>query len=320
MEFKDYYEVLGVSRTATADEIKKAYRRLAHKYHPDVSKERDAEERFKAVSEAYEVLHDAEKRRAYDQFGHDYRAGDEFRPPPGWQWQPHTGAHARSHRGPNPAEGFSQADFSEFFSSLFGEGGFAGFGERAQQHARGRHSHARHGEDVTRPLEITLEEAFAGGNRALSVDNGSERRTLNVRIPAGIAPGQKIRLAGQGTPGSNGAAAGDLYLEVAYRPHPLYQVDGRDLTLELPLAPWEAALGAKVEVPTLGGRVTLAVPAGAQSGQKLRLRGRGLPGKPAGDQFVRLKIVNPPADTPAARELFQKMADTLPFDPRAGLG
>ncbi|TCO76007.1 curved DNA-binding protein [Plasticicumulans lactativorans] len=314
MRFKDYYETLGVPRTAGADEIKKAYRRLARKYHPDVSKERNAEERIKEINEAWEVLQDPEKRAAYDQLGPDWRAGQEFRPPPGWQ------AHTR--RGPDPTRGFSGADFSEFFDSLFGERGFAG--AHAHGHAHG-HAHARPraGEDQHSVLEISLEEAYSGGTRALKLTPAGGHgaaRTLNVKIPPGVVSGQKIRLGGQGQAGSGGGDSGDLYLELRVLPHRLYQLDGRDITVELPVAPWEAALGARIDVPTLGGRVTLAIPAGAQSGQKLRLRGRGLPGDPPGDQFVRLVIVNPPATSDAAQALFRRMRDELAFDPRAALG
>ena len=319
MEFKDYYQILGVSRTAAEDEIKKAYRRLARKYHPDVSKEPDAEARFKEVAEAWEVLRDPEKRADYDRLGPNFRNGQDFRPPPGWR--PHAGGGAHRGGGPGATDGFSQADFSEFFESIFGGGGGAqGFGARAHG-ARGgqqRRPAARDGEDRTLALEITLEEAFAGGSRQVEISGASGRRTLNVRIPAGIEAGRKIRLAGQGEAGAHGGADGDIYLEIAYAPHPRYRAEGRDLTLELPVAPWEAALGARVEVPTLAGPVTLAIPAGAQSGQKLRLRGRGLPGEPPGDQYVRLTIVNPPADSEAARELFRRMQAELAFDPRAG--
>ncbi len=309
MKYRDYYQILGVARDASAEDIKKAYRRLARKYHPDVSKEPGAEERFKEVAEAYEVLRDADKRAAYDQLGSNWKAGQEFRPPPGrqgGQGQPFSG-------------GFGGRDFSDFFESLFGNvGGLGGFaGARGFQPA---------GADQTVPLEISLEEAYHGGSRALQLQvperNASGQmtprlRTLNVKIPAGVTTGQKIRLSGQGGAGSGGGPSGDLYLELTIRPHPLYKVRGRDITLELPLAPWEAALGAKVEVPTLGGSVTLSIPANARNGQTLRLRGRGLPGQPPGDQLAVLRIVNPPADSEAARELFRRMARELPFNPRA---
>jgi curved DNA-binding protein len=296
MKYRDFFQILGVARDASAEDIKKAYRRLARKYHPDVSKEANAEERFKEVAEAYEVLRDAEKRAAYDQLGSNWQAGQEFRPPPGWQSGPRPGA-----------GGFGGRDFSDFFESLFGglggRRGFAGMG-----------GFAAAGQDQTVSLDISLQEAYHGGQRSLQLQapeqDSSGRvttrtRTLNVRIPAGVTAGQRIRLSGQGGAGFGGGPKGDLYLEVTLRPHPLYQVQGRDLILEVPLAPWEAALGGKVEVPTLGGPVTLNIPANAHNGQKLRLRGRGLPGQPPGDQFAMLRIVNPPADTDAARELFR---------------
>ena len=319
MKYQDYYQILGVARDASAEDIKKAYRRLARKYHPDVSKESRAEERFKEVAEAYEVLRDAEKRAAYDQLGRNWQAGQEFRPPPGWQ-----GGQSRQRR---PADGFSGQDFSDFFESMFGNlhgrGGFAGAPGGFQSAPSGFQSA---GQSQTVALEISLEEAYHGGARALQLQ-APERdasgqvitrsRTLNVKIPAGVANGQKIRLAGQGNAGAGGGPSGDLYLEMKIKPHPLYTVQDRDITMELPLAPWEAALGGKVEVPTLGGSVTINIPANARNGQKLRLRGRGLPGQPPGDQIAVLRLVNPPADTEAARELFQRMARELPFDPRA---
>ena len=310
MKYKDYYQILGVARGASEEEIRKAYRRLARKYHPDVSQENNAEERFKEVAEAYEVLRDSEKRAAYDQLGSNWRAGQDFRPPPGWRG------------GPSPGGGgFGGRDFSDFFESLFGNlGGVGGFGG-AHAHARGFQGGGGRGfqaggEDRTQTLEITLEEAYHGGQRALRVQ-GPEPRTLNVRIPVGVTTGQKIRLGGQGSIGIGGRSSGDLYLQIAIKPHPFYQLKERDITVELPLAPWEAALGCKVEVPTLGGMVTLNIPANASNGQKLRLRGRGLPGQSPGDQFVVLRIVNPLADTEEARECFRRMERELPFNPRA---
>jgi curved DNA-binding protein len=310
MEYKDYYKILGVTRTASDDEIKKSYRRLARKYHPDVSKEPNAEARFKEIAEAYEVLRDPEKRKAYDQLGPNWKAGQEFRPPPGWE-------HGSTFRG-----GFSGGDFSDFFESLFGGlGGVTGrrgFRQRTPQ--RGENQNAR--------LEITLQEAYHGGNRTVQLQipevdafgrSVGRTKSLNIKIPAGVVNGQKIRLSGQGSTGVGGGPKGDLYLEIVIQPHPLYQVQGKDILLELPLTPWEAALGTKVQVPTLGGKVTLNIPAEAQSDRKLRLRGRGLPGNPPGDQYVVLKIVNPPADSGIARELFRRMAKELPFNPRAHL-
>ena len=317
MRFKDYYETLGVSRDATQDEIKRAYRKLARKYHPDVSTEPDAEERFKEVGEAYEVLKDPEKRAAYDQLGSQYRAGQEFHPPPDWD----TGFEFSG-------GGFTDADaahFSDFFESLFGaRGPFGG----ARAHAGGRAWQMR-GEDHHARIRISLEDAYHGGTRAVQLrqpqldDQGHvvvNTRTLNVKIPKGITAGQQIRLAGQGGPGSGGGQAGDLYLEIEFEPHPLYEVDGRDVYLHLPVAPWEAALGARIQVPTLGGKVDLKVPAGSQTGKKLRLKGRGLPGRTPGDQYVVLRIVTPPARTEAARQLYQRMANEMSwFNPREEL-
>ncbi len=315
MEYRDYYKLLGVPRAATADEVKRAYRKLARKYHPDVSKEKNAEARFKEVQEAYEVLKDSEKRAAYDQLGPDFQTGQQFRPPPGWGSNfEFRGGRGGRHAGADPG-------FSDFFSSLFGAQ--TPFGESDGAGGGFRHR----GEDRRARLEVTLEEAFRGGSREFTLQHPEvggdghvalKDRTLRVQIPAGINAGQVIRLAGQGTSGGGGRA-GDLLLEVAILPHRLYQLEGRDVTLELPVAPWEAALGATVSTPTLGGAVELRVPAGARAGQRLRLRGRGLPGEPAGDQYVALKIVLPPADTPRARELYETLSRELPFDPRAEL-
>ncbi len=319
MEYRDYYQLLGVARTATAEEIKKSYRRLARKYHPDVSKEKDAEQKFKEVQEAYEVLKDPEKRAAYDQLGSEWKSGQQFRPPPDWASGFEFSGGARP--GAGGAHGFDGEGFSDFFSSLFG--GASPFGGGARRTPRqGRDHHAR--------IDIDLEEAFGGGTRTLELKrpdvkaDGSldvRAHTVRVSIPAGVTDGQLIRLAGQGERSAGGARAGDLYLEVHIRPHRLYQLEGRDVTLTLPIAPWEAALGATVTVPTLGGPVDMQVPSGAQSGQKLRLRGRGLPGQPPGDAYVQLKIVVPPASSPQARAVYEEMRTKLgTFDPRADLG
>jgi curved DNA-binding protein len=327
MEYKDYYQVLGVARTATQDEIKRAYRKLARKFHPDVSKEPNAEERFKEVQEAYEVLKDEQKRAAYDQLGANWQNGQQFRPPPDWGSGfefdgAEFGGRTRGGRFRGGFGGAEDAGFSDFFSSLFGAG--SPFGARG---ARGGDGHAARGQDHHARLDITLEEAYAGGAKVVELAHPEvtpdghvtmRRRTLRVTLPAGVADGQVIRLAGQGAAGAGGATAGDLYLQVRLRPHPRFEVDGRDVTTTLPLAPWEAALGATVSVPTLGGPVEVRVPANARAGQKLRLRGRGLPGTPPGDQYVRLQIVLPPADTPRARELYEQMSRELAFDPRAG--
>jgi curved DNA-binding protein len=330
MEYRDYYEALGVPRTATADEVKKAYRKLARKYHPDVSKEPNAEERFKEVQEAYEVLKDPEKRAAYDQLGADWKQGQPFRPPPDWgsgfefRGAPPGGANAgpqgQAFRFEFDGEG---RGFSDFFSSLFGgaESPFAGA-------ARGRAGGGLGGRDHHARLDIDIEEAYRGGTRTLELKHPQVKpdghvevanRAVRVSIPAGVTEGQLIRLAGQGEPGHGGGRAGDLYLEVHVRPHRLYHLEGRDVTLTLPVAPWEASLGATVTTPTLGGSVELRIPAGSQSDSKLRLRGRGLPGQPPGDQYVVLRVVLPPANSPAARALYEQMGRELAFDPREGL-
>ncbi|MGO9513001.1 MAG: DnaJ C-terminal domain-containing protein [Steroidobacteraceae bacterium] len=291
MQFKDYYDTLGVTRSAGSEEIKRAYRKLARKYHPDVSKERNAEARFKDVQEAYEVLRDPEKRAAYDQLGRNYRPGQQFRPPPDWEQR---FGHSGSQR-------FSDLNgFSDFFSSLFG--GPAGFGGAA--------GHAQP-EAEAGILEVTVEEAFAGTKRRVTINEDGHPRAVDVQIPAGITDGQALRIGG----GGHRAA---LIFRVKLRPHPLYVLQGKDVQIELPLAPWEAALGAKVAVPTLGGKVELTIPPGAQTGQKLRLRGRGLPGAPSGDQLVSIKLVTPLAQTTQAKEAYERMKRDLKFDPRAG--
>ena len=314
MQFKDYYQVLGVSRDAAQDEIKRAYRKLARKFHPDVSREQDAEERFKEIGEAYEVLKDPEKRAAYDRLGHQWKAGQDFRPPPEWD------AGFEFHGGFDHAAG---SQFSDFFESLFGGAGpFAG---AAQSRTAGRGFRAR-GEDHHAKILITLEDAYRGGKRSVRLQMPEldsqghvtlRPRTLNVAIPKGIAAGQQIRLAGQGGAGVGGGPAGDLYLEVAFAAHKKFTAEGRDIYHLLPLAPWEAALGARVPVPTLGGTVELTIPPGSQSGQKLRLRGRGLPGQPPGDQYVELRLVTPPATDAESRGFYRRMAEHFAFDPRA---
>lgn len=330
MKFKDYYEVMGVPRGATQDEIKRSYRKLARKFHPDVSKEKDAEDRFKELQEAYEVLKDPEKRAAYDQLGENWRQGQEFRPPPDWGkgfefTAGRGGARGRS-AGPDPRQG---ADFSDFFSELFGaRSPFGNAGMHGYESTpRGGRGYAAAGQDHVARVEIELEDAYRGGTRTLELRTPeitpdghvtTKPRTLRVSIPAGVIEGQQIRLAGQGSPGMGGGPAGDLYLEVNFRPHPVFKLEGRDVHVQLPVAPWEAALGETIAVPTLGGPVEMKLPVGARAGQKLRLRGRGLPGAPPGDQYVTLAIALPP-DSPRAREFFARMKEELPFDPRAGL-
>lgn len=294
MEFKDYYDTLGVKPDASEADIKSAYRRLARKFHPDVSKEAGAEERFKAVNEAYEVLRDTDKRAQYDQLrAGGYSAGDRFRPPPGWA-RPET-------RG----DEFAGDGFSDFFESLFGN-------------ARGGAPHARRGRDLRARIEIDLATAFAGGKTRLTLHDGQQERVLEVRIPSGIQSGQVIRLSGQGHAGSAGQSAGDVLLEVLVRDDPRFRLDGRDILTSLPVAPWEAALGATVPVPTLAGTVELKIPAGSQSGRRLRLKGRGMPGTAAaGDQIVELSIRTPTADDAGARKAYESFQRAFEnFDPR----
>ena len=315
MEFKDYYTIMGVARDATQDEIKRAYRKLARKYHPDVSKEKNAEARFKEVGEAYEVLKDAEKRAAYDDLGANWKAGQDFRPPPDWN----TGFEFTG----GGFTGGDSAHYSDFFESLFGRGGFgsqrAGGGAR---HSQGQDRHAR--------VLIELEDTYTGASRSITLrvpDVDAQGRvmtrehTLNVTIPKGIRGGQHLRLAGQGSPGLGQGKAGDLYLEVEFSPHARYRVEEVDVYIDVPITPWEAALGGSVKVPTPSGAVELKVPAGSVAGSKLRLKGRGIPGATPGDFFVVLQIVVPPADTAAGKALYANMAEQFKsFNPRGKLG
>ncbi|MBJ3762005.1 DnaJ domain-containing protein [Maribius pontilimi] len=318
MEYKDYYKILGLERQATQDEIKRAYRKLVRKYHPDVNTGPDAaeaERKFKDVSEAYEVLQDPEKRAAYDQLGSNWQAGQSFRPPPDWdQGFEFSGG------------GFTQADpeqFSSFFEELFsrhpGFGG--GMGGRRDYHPPGQDHHAK--------IVIDLDEAYRGGTRDFALrrpeldKNGHvvlRERSIRVAIPKGITEGQHIRLAGQGAPAMGQGKAGDLFLEIALKERPGFRVDGRDVYMDLPVTPWEAALGAKINVGTPGGKVELTLPKHAQTGKKLRFKGRGIPGKAPGSLYAVVKIVIPPIETPKARELYQELAKELDYNPRAAQG
>jgi curved DNA-binding protein len=317
MQFKDYYQMLGVPRDATAEDIKKSFRKLARKYHPDVSKEPDAELRMQEINEANAVLSDPEKRAAYDQLGKGYQPGQDFRPPPDWD----AGFEFSGH-GYAPDEA---AGFSDFFEQIFGRAGLGGRGFD-QAHAR-RGSVRAQGEDHHAKVVLDLEDAFNGATRQISLRAPKmdaqgrvtlESRSLNVKIPRGIKPGQVIRLAGQGAPGIGGGPAGDLLLEVQFKPHPRFRVEGRDLFLKLPVAPWEAALGAVVSVDLPGGAVKVRIPEGAQSGRQLRVRGKGIPGEPPGDLLLTIEVMLPPADTPRAREFYEQMAKEFAFDPRQG--
>ena len=302
MKYKDYYKILGVARGAGEDEIKKAYRKLARKYHPDVSKEPDAKEKFQDVSEAYETLRDKEKRAAYDSLGSGFRPGQDFRPPPDWF----------DRFGAGQAEDLRDVDLSDLFEQMgiFGRAGGrrGGFGRRVPIP----------GEDYEVPIRISLEEAARGTERAFRL-NGQELRT---RIPRGATDGQRLKLRGKGGPGANGGPPGDLYLQIALEPHALFKASGHDLEIEVPLAPWEAALGAEVEVPTLEGRVSLKVPPGSKGGQKLRLSGKGLPkpGGGAGDLYAALNLVVPATLTEREKRLFEELREASRFDPRSRFG
>ncbi|MFN2288733.1 MAG: DnaJ C-terminal domain-containing protein [Chromatocurvus sp.] len=320
MEFKDYYAVLGVDESASPEEIKKAYRKLARKYHPDVSKEEDADAQFKALGEAYEVLKDPEKRAEYDEL-RKYGANPDgsFEPPPGWQST--SGFAGGGYTDSNTEE------FSDFFEQMFGAGrgggftgGFGGGGFRQSMKSRGEDVHAR--------LALFLEEAFQGCEKQVSftaheIDGGRvipRQKTLKVKIPAGVREGQHIRLRGQGAPGIGGGEAGDLFIEVELAPHPHFTVEGQDIVLAVPVSPWEAALGATITVPTVGSRLNVKIPKGSTSGRKLRLKGRGLPGKSPGDQIVILQVAMPEEHSADAEQLYRQLAEAEKgFNPRSRL-
>ncbi len=340
MEYKDYYQIMGVERSATQDEIKRAYRKLARKYHPDVSKEADAEKRFKEVGEAYEVLKDPEKRVAYDQLGANWKAGQDFNAPPDWDagFEFGGGGFTGGNAGGAQYQNFTEADasaYSDFFESLFGQGfqqagasgraGPQGFQQRGSFHSAGSDHHAK--------ILIDLEDAMNGATRSISlrvpdVDASghvtTKERVLKINIPKGIKQGQHIRLSGQGNPGVGQGKAGDLYLEIEFNPHSIYRVDGRDVYLDLPVAPWEAALGASVKAPTPGGMVDLKVKPGSANGSKMRLKGRGIPASSsknsAGDLYVVLQVTLPPASTDSEKAAYEKMQQSFSFNPRAKLG
>jgi len=318
MEFKEYYKTLGVGQTASADEIKKAYRGLARKYHPDVSKETDASARMAEVNEAYAVLSDPQKRAAFDKLAQRRAAGQDFQPPPGWD----AGFDFSNTGSPASDDG----DFSDFFNALFGRAARAhrgsgdGGGARAQM--RGGDQHAR--------ISINLADAYHGATRSLALREArldgsgnivNAERVLDVRIPKGVKEGQSIRLRGQGSPGFNGGPAGDLYLDVEFEPDARYRIEGRDVTQTVPVTPWEAALGASIEVPTPAGHVEVKVPAGSTNGRKLRLKGRGIPGDPAGDLYLELELSSPSATTEKEREVYRTMArEFSSFNPREQTG
>lgn len=320
MDFQDYYSVMGVERDADQDEIKRAYKKLARKYHPDVSKDPDAENRFKEVGEAYQVLKDPEKRAAYDQIGSSRQAGEDFSPPPGWDA-------GFEYSGSN-TDG-NAAGYSDFFESLFGQGFRSAQSSAQPGQGQSYGGFNAQGEDHHAKVLIELEDAYRGATRSITLNvsevDGSgqvvtRQRALNVKIPKGVKQGQKIRLTGQGSPAMGQGKPGDLYLEIEFNPHGIYRVDSHDVYLDVPITPWEAALGASIKVPTPDGVVDLKIPAGSNSGKKMRLRGRGIPGKPPGDLYVVPQITLPPADSERAKELYKQMEKELTYNPRSKLG
>lgn len=315
MDYKDYYKIMGVKRDAKQEDVKRAYRKLARKYHPDVSKEKDAEEKFKEVGEAYEVLKDPEKRAAYDQLGANWQAGEDFQPPPNWD------AGFEFSGG-----GYTQTDnaaFSDFFETLFGQG----FGS---SHDRGAYTgYQARGEDHHAKVLIDLEDSYQGAEREIAlrtpvIDRDgrvvNKERKLSVKIPKGVKQGQKIRLVGQGSPGMGGGESGDLYLEIEFKPHAVYRVESKDVYLNLPVTPWEAALGASIKIPTPLGKLDLKIPPNSIGGRKLRLKGQGIPGVSPGDIYVILQIILPFADSENAKKLYRQMEKELGFNPRSELG
>jgi curved DNA-binding protein len=308
VEYKDYYQTLGVERTASADDIKKAYRKLVRQYHPDVSKHKDATEKTKEINEAYDVLGDAEKRAAYDALGQGRRHGQEFQPPPDWGQQYDFGG-----------GGGGGASAEDIFADLFAHMG-RGRGRSAGMGGMGGGSFQMRGEDIHAAIAIDLRDAYQGATRTISLRAGQQEKTLSVNIPKGVTPGQQLRLAGQGHPGMGGAGAGDLYLEIQLNQDPRYRVEGSSVYQNVPVTPWEAALGASIPVPTPAGTVEVTVPSGSQSGRKLRLKGRGIPASQPGDLYLILDVVLPPATSERARELYQQMARDLAFNPRERIG
>lgn len=335
MEFKDYYKTLGVKPDADAKTIKAAYRKLARKYHPDVSTESNAEAQFKEVSEAYEALRDPEKRRQYDELRRYGQAGQTFEPPPGWQGFAQGSGQHRSQ---------STAGFSDFFDAIFGSGAFGQDSGRGQHNPFGSGFSASfggeqpfrpgqgattQGQDIEVELALFLEDTLESGSKRISYQvpsrdsmgrqNGHKRKTLDVKIPKGVVDGERIRLKGQGAPGAgNRASAGDLYITIRFAPHPTFQVSGHDLSLTVPIAPWEAALGTKVDVPTLNGQIKLTVPAHSQNGKKMRIRGKGLPKRNGhGDLYAEFRVVMPEHISAEEKALWQSLSEKSRFNPRA---
>ncbi len=308
-KYVDYYKVLGVSKEISQDDMQRAYRKLARKYHPDVNKDPGAEDKFKEISEAYEVLKDPEKRKMYNELGSNWQQGQDFRTPSGWE-----NVHF------NFGSSGDAGGFSDFFNDLFG-------GRRSRPHSCARSFYSSRGSDQETVLSLTIEEAYNGGKKNLQFTTTElspqgmpipRVKTLDINIPKGVLEGQKIRLAGQGGAGSGGGAAGDLYLKVIIEPHPVYKLNGRDIYMDIQVSPWEAALGASVSLPILGGSVSVKVPHGSSSGKKMRLKGKGFPTKKGrGNLYLIIKIVLPPIITPDEKKLFKELASVSKFNPRA---
>jgi curved DNA-binding protein len=315
VKYQDYYQILNVSRDAEGADIKKAYRKLARKYHPDVNKDASAEDKFKEVNEAYEVLKDKDKRQAYDRFGSDWKHGQQFNS--GGQGGGFGGRPGGGFGGAQPTGGFAGGDFSDFFESVFGGAGF----QQSAGGGGGFQRGAQKGVDQQLKLDISLEEAYSGGSKTIQFSQSdgagvAEMKKLKINIPKGVSSGQKIRLAKQGKGSASGGEHGDLYLEMNVLPHRLFKLDKNDVTLRLPITPWEAAQGTSLKVPTLAGSVELKIKPGMQSGQKMRLKGKGMQGPPAGDQFVEIMIQTPPAADEKAEKFYAEMAKTFNFNPR----
>lgn len=336
-KFKDYYEILGVGRNASQEEIQKAFRKLARKYHPDINKDADAETKFKEINEAYEVLRDPAKRKKYDSLGANWKSGQDFTPPPGWE-----NVHFEFHTTPGSQEyGFSSfGGFSDFFEQIFGSGfgrsagaDFSSFGSRrrpggfSSSFAEEGFQPSSRGQDLETEVTVTLEDVYRGTTKSINLQVQTadqygqvvpENKHYDVKIPPGTQDGTKIRLSGEGGNGIGGGQAGDLFLKIRLAPHPIFKVKGYDLEAELPVTPWEAALGAEVKAPTLDGRVTVNIPAGIESGKKLRLKGKGLPkkGGEKGDEYLQIKIVVPKNLSAEEREAFEKLSKVSKFNPR----
>lgn len=322
VKFRDYYEILGVPRTATQEEIQRAYRKLARKLHPDVNKASDAEEKFKELGEAYEVLKDPEKRQKYDQLGAHWKDGQDFRPPPGWE---HFDFGRGAGAGQGGFEWSGAGGFSDFFEALFG--GAGGFQQARRGGARGGPVWRQDGVDQEATVRISLEEAYHGATKPITLQMQSltpdgrvsvQEKSYEVKIPRGILPGQKIRLSGQGGQGSGGGRRGDLFLKVEIEPHPTYRLKGHDLYMDLPITPWEAVLGTELQISTLSGSLTLKVPQGTQNGKKLRFRGRGMPSSKgnAGNLYAVVTIVVPTKPSQREHELFEELGKVSQFNPR----